>query len=73
MTDFGDWCTVTPLGDLLVRGAHLHPDRDLIVFPEARFTYAQVLERAVAVARGLLALGVESGDHVALLAPNGIE
>ena len=73
MTDFGDWCTVTPLGDLLVRGAHAHPDRDLIVFPEERFTYAEVLERAVSVARGLLAMGVQSGDHVALLAPNGIE
>ncbi|MFC9550306.1 class I adenylate-forming enzyme family protein [Rhodococcus sp. NPDC056960] len=73
MTDIDGWCNVTPLGDLLVRGAHLHPDRDLIVFPEARFTYAQLLEGAVAVARGLLALGVESGDHVALLAPNGIE
>ncbi|TQC50554.1 fatty acid--CoA ligase [Rhodococcus sp. WS4] len=73
MTDIGDWCNVTPLGDLLVRGAHLCPDRDLIVFPEARFTYAQVLDGAVAVARGLLATGVGSGDHVALLAPNGIE
>ncbi|MFC9763981.1 class I adenylate-forming enzyme family protein [Rhodococcus jostii] len=73
MTDIDDWCNVTPLGDLLVRGAHLHPDRDLIVFPEARYTYAQVLDGAVAVARGLLALGVGSGDHVALLAPNGIE
>ncbi|WP_037244145.1 class I adenylate-forming enzyme family protein [Rhodococcus wratislaviensis] len=73
MTDIGDWCNVTPLGDLLVRGAHLCPDRDLIVFPEARFTYAEVLDGAVAVARGLLAMGVGSGDHVALLAPNGIE
>lgn len=73
MTDIGDWCNVTPLGDLLVRGSHLCPDRDLIVFPEARFTYAQVLDGAVAVARGLLAMGVGSGDHVALLAPNGIE
>ncbi|QZS54673.1 class I adenylate-forming enzyme family protein [Rhodococcus opacus] len=73
MTDIGDWCNVTPLGDLLVRGAHLCPDRDLIVFPEARFNYAQVLDGAVAVARGLLAMGVGSGDHVALLAPNGIE
>ncbi|MFC9838732.1 class I adenylate-forming enzyme family protein [Rhodococcus sp. NPDC127530] len=73
MTDIDDWCNVTPLGDLLVRGAHLHPDRDLIVFPDARFTYAQVLDGAIAVARGLLALGVGSGDHVALLAPNGIE
>lgn len=73
MTDIGDWCTVTPLGDLLVRGASLHPDRDLIVFPDARYTYAEVFDRALGIARGLLAVGVQPGDHVALLAPNGIE
>lgn len=73
MTDIDDWCTVTPLGDLLVRGAHLHPNRDLIVFPWARFTYQEVLDRSVQVARGLLASGLGAGDHIALLASNGIE
>lgn len=73
MTDFDDWCTVTPLGDLLVRGAHLHPERDLIVFPWARFTYMEVFDRSVRVARGLLASGLGAGDHIAILASNGIE
>lgn len=73
MTYNGDWCEVAPVGDLLVRGAHRHPDQDLIVFPGNRYTYEEVLDGATRVARGLLALGVELGDHVGLLAPNGIE
>ncbi|MBY8860385.1 acyl--CoA ligase [Nocardia sp. CA2R105] len=68
-----DWCEVAPLGDLLVRGAHRHPERDVLVLPHARYTYAELLERSLRVARGLIACGVEQGDHVALLAPNGIE
>ncbi|MDV7353250.1 class I adenylate-forming enzyme family protein [Rhodococcus oxybenzonivorans] len=73
MVDNGDWCEVLPVADLLVRGARSHPDRDMIVFPDSRYTYADVLERATQVARGLIALGVRRGDHVGLLAPNGIE
>jgi fatty-acyl-CoA synthase len=73
MATIGDWTEVTPIGDLLVRGARVHPDRDLIVLPEARFSYGEVLERATRVARGLLALGVRPRDHVGLLASNGIE
>ncbi|HEY5856639.1 MAG TPA: class I adenylate-forming enzyme family protein [Aldersonia sp.] len=73
MVDDGDWCEVLPVADLLVRGAHRHPDRDLIVFPDSRFTYAEVLERGLRIARGLLALGIRRGDHVGVLAPNGIE
>ncbi|MDJ0419744.1 class I adenylate-forming enzyme family protein [Rhodococcus opacus] len=73
MVDNGDWCEVLPVADLLVRGARRHPDRDLIVFPDSRYTYADVLERATHVARGLLALGIRRGDHIGLLAPNGIE
>lgn len=68
-----DWTEVSPIADLLVRSAHEHPDRDLIVFPESRHTYVEVRERARTVARGLLALGVRPGDHVGLIAPNGIE
>src|SRR5947207_8183195 len=70
---FDGWCEVSPIGDLLVRGSQLHPDRDLIVFPEARHSYADTLERTCHVARGLHALGIGHRDHVGLLAPNGIE
>lgn len=71
MKTFDDWCAVSPVGDLLVRGAHLSPDRDAIVFPDERQTYASLLDRAIGVAGGLAALGVAAQDHVGLLAPNG--
>lgn len=31
---FSGWCEVSPIGDLLVRAAHLHPDRFALVLPE---------------------------------------
>lgn len=68
-----DWNEVLTVGDLLVRGAHSCPDRDLIVLPETRRTYRQTLESATDLARGLIGLGVQPGDKVGLLASNGIE
>lgn len=62
-----------PLADLLVRSAQRHPDRLALVFPDAEYTYGQLLDAAVDAARGLIALGVEPGDHVGLLMPNSPE
>ena len=47
-------------------------DREALAFPHegARLTFAQWRERALAVAGGLAGLGIEAGDHVALLAEN---
>ncbi|MFC9358239.1 class I adenylate-forming enzyme family protein [Rhodococcus sp. NPDC057014] len=73
MSNNAQWCEVTPVADLLGRGANDHPDRDLIVFPDSRHTYSQVYEGSMRVARGLIGLGVEAGDHVGLLAHNSIE
>jgi fatty-acyl-CoA synthase/long-chain acyl-CoA synthetase len=73
MAAAGDWCEISPLGDLLVKGARLVPDRDAIVFPEHRLTYSELLRRATRVARGLIGLGVTAGDKVGLLAANGPE
>jgi fatty-acyl-CoA synthase/long-chain acyl-CoA synthetase len=70
---FDTWSEVSPVGDLLVRGASLHADRDLIVFPESRRSYGEVLDGAVAIARGLLAIGVGPGDHIGLLTINNSE
>lgn len=67
------WTEVSPLGDLLIKSAHRHPQRDALVFPEARCTFAELLDGATGVARGLLALGVRPGDHVGLLDSNNIE
>jgi acyl-CoA synthetase (AMP-forming)/AMP-acid ligase II len=73
ISEFEAWTEVSPLADLLVRAATLEPTRDAIVFPDGRFTYREVLGRALGIARGLLALGIKPGDHVGLLAPNAIE
>lgn len=67
------WTDVVPLGDLLLRSASRHPDRSAIVFPEARLTFGELYGRAQQVARGLIALGVQPGQHVGLLAQNCVE
>jgi acyl-CoA synthetase (AMP-forming)/AMP-acid ligase II len=67
------WTEVSPLGDLLVKSANRSPDRDALVFPESRATYSQLLDGAMRVARGLLAQGVQPGEHVGLLASNSVD
>ena len=67
------WTEVSPLGDLLVKSASRSPDRDALVLPDSRATYSQLLEGAVRVARGLLAQGVQPGEHVGLLASNSVD
>jgi fatty-acyl-CoA synthase len=65
-----DVSILIPWGDLLVRGADLHPDRDVFVFPEDRRTYREMEDRATEVATALLAMGIQPGDHVGILMPN---
>jgi acyl-CoA synthetase (AMP-forming)/AMP-acid ligase II len=64
------WIEASPVGDLLVRAASQHADRDGLVFPDERCTYAELLEGARQTACGLWALGIRPGDHVGLLMPN---
>jgi len=67
------------IGDLLDRRAGELPDQEAIVYscyPEfgdalnIRWTYQDYRERANAVARGLIALGLNKGDHIAVWAAN---
>src|SRR5437660_9670190 len=67
------------IGDLLDRRANELPAQEAIVYscyPEfgdalnIRWTYQDYRERANAVAKGLLALGLHKGDHIAVLAAN---
>ncbi|MFO1406936.1 MAG: AMP-binding protein [Steroidobacteraceae bacterium] len=60
---------VTTIGDLLLNAADRHPDRDALVFPGFRLTYAELAARAIERARGLQALGVKPREHVGLLLP----
>lgn len=67
------------IGDLLDQRADELPTQEAIVYscyPEfgevlnIRWTYRDYSERANAVAKGLLALGLSQGDHIAILAAN---
>jgi fatty-acyl-CoA synthase/long-chain acyl-CoA synthetase len=58
---------------MLVRGASLHPDRDALVLPGERRTYAELLAGSRRVARGLWGVGVRPRDHVGILIPNSFE
>ncbi len=67
------------IGDLLDRQAEAFSDREALVYscyPEfgsaldMRWTYQDYHEQANAVARGLLALGLDKGDHIAVWAAN---
>ncbi len=60
----------TTLGDLLLRSALQHADRDALVFPDRRYTYRKLWDRSVARARSLHGLGIGNGDHVGILMPN---
>lgn len=55
---------------LLVEQANQRPEALFAVFPGVELTYGQVEHRARRMAKGLIALGVRPGDHIATLMPN---
>jgi fatty-acyl-CoA synthase len=61
---------LTPL-DFLARSVHTWRDLTAVVEGDRRFTYAEFGARVERQAAALLQLGVEAGDRVAVLAPNG--
>ncbi len=60
------------IGSLLERHVGEHPDRDFIVYPDRdlRWSYAQFNDRVDQLAKGLLAIGFEKGDHLGIWARN---
>jgi long-chain acyl-CoA synthetase len=60
------------VGDLLVRTAERVPDREALIEGDVRLTYGQFYEAALRFADALTRLGVEPGDRVGLLLPNGV-
>ena len=54
----------------LREAAARHATRDALVDGDLRLSYAQLVERAEAAARSLIALGVQGGERVAIWAPN---
>src|SRR3954454_24791653 len=67
------WIEVTTIGDLLDRQAERTAEADALVLPGVRMTYGELSAASDAVARSLLGLGVQAGDHVGILMPNRLE
>lgn len=70
MEQYRELCT---MGDLLVRGAVLCPEREAVVLSGARRTYRELFDRATRTARSLASLGVREGDRVGVMMPNCME
>jgi long-chain acyl-CoA synthetase len=58
------------LSSIIEHHAAQTPDRPAVVLDDRRFTYGQLNALACQVANGLVALGIQPGDHVALACPN---
>ena len=69
----GEWYPKERLGDLPAAAARRWGRRDALVCGGARWTYADFDREVDRVARGLIALGVEQGEHVALWMNNRAE
>ncbi|HXF40050.1 MAG TPA: AMP-binding protein [Blastocatellia bacterium] len=60
------------IGELLALLARDYPNREALIYPDRalRYDFTQLECLARKIARGLLGLGIEGGDRVALWAPN---
>ena len=69
----GEWYPKERLGDLPAEAARRWGTREALVCDGKRWTYGQFDREVDRVARGLMALGVEPGEHVALWMTNRAE
>ncbi|MEX0727785.1 MAG: AMP-binding protein, partial [Planctomycetaceae bacterium] len=72
MTKTVPWVDGITIGNMLRKSAEIHAEREAVVFPEAayRLTYRQFDDEVDRVSRGLIALGVAHGEHVAVWGTN---
>lgn len=56
--------------DLLARAAQSFPERDALIFYQARWTYHKLWADVRRLARGLQERGIHPGDRVAIMLPN---
>jgi long-chain acyl-CoA synthetase len=61
------------LGELLTRTAQASPDKPALIAGSREVSDQELDQHTQAMARGLLSLGLQPGDRVALHLPNGIE
>ena len=73
MTENSNWISVTSLGDLMDMQAEKYGNKDAVVFPEGRYSFQDIANRAQHIAKALLALGVEPGDRVGYFLQECIE
>jgi acyl-CoA synthetase (AMP-forming)/AMP-acid ligase II len=59
------------VGELFLRSVRLFPGLEAVVDGDERFTYADLADRAGAIARRLVGRGIRPGDRLALMLPNG--
>src|SRR5262245_11666549 len=66
------WVDGLTIGQVLATTAVKFPNREALVFPQLnrRWTWREFASDVDAAARGLLALGIKTGEHVALWATN---
>jgi len=62
----GDWYAKQTIGSLPERAARQWGPREALAFQGRRWTFAEIDARVDALAKGLLALGINPGDKVAL-------
>lgn len=58
------------IAELLVTQARSIPNELYAIFPNAEVTFGALDAQARAIAKGLIAMGIRPGDHVATLMPN---
>ncbi|PRS47982.1 AMP-binding protein [Bacillus sp. MZGC1] len=60
------------IGSLLKEKKEQHPAHEAIVYPERslRYSYEAFFREVKETGKGLMALGVQKGDHIAIMAPN---
>jgi len=66
VTDMAQWYQKKTFGSLAQTMADRFGDREALIFNDERYTFAEILTRVDEVAKGLMHLGVQRGDHVAL-------
>ncbi len=68
-----DWYPKRRFGDLPGEMALKFPQREALVFEQQRYTFAELDREVDRAAKALMALGVETGDHVSLWLNNRAE
>jgi acyl-CoA synthetase (AMP-forming)/AMP-acid ligase II len=67
------WGEAITVGDALLRAATARPDHTALAMPEGSWSYGELADRAMLVARNLIGMGIAPGEHVGVLMPNSFD